>query len=124
MKQLLIIAVLLTRLTALCAQSKIEKTMNVKDSSFSKTITLEIKQGTQKIDWSAQGFISQGSLSLIAFDPEGKREGGFGLEASGNQEPGKGKMTHVTKMPLAGTWKFLLELNHVTGNLYYLIKID
>ena len=89
-------------------------------------ISVAIGKGITEINCSVISFLSGGSLSFIIFDPEGKREGGFGLDAVGEKgeiKPGSGRMTHNIKSPLAGTWTIKFKTTDATGNLFYKIHI-
>ncbi len=114
-------------IASLCrAQDNIDKTMQFKDSTAEYTVTLKIKKGAKEVNFAVIGFLSNGELSFNVRDPEGKKEGGFGLAATGDDgkiKPGSGRMTHSVKIPIPGTWTVMIKAANATGNLTYKINI-
>lgn len=105
------------------AQSPIEKSIPLRDSSMVRTVAFEIGGVVQTIHCSVKSYLSAGELSFKMVDPEGKTEGSFWLDTitDGKNQPGSGRMTHEVQAPLAGTWKLQIRATHATGNLNYSI---
>jgi hypothetical protein len=108
------------------AQTRLENKIDLNDSSISRTIALDIKKGTSEISFYIAGYLSDGWLSFLIADPEGKREGQFQLEAisDGKKGPGKGRMEHKVDRPIEGRWEIRIRTNHAKGNLSYKIIIE
>lgn len=127
MKTLIFSFIFLVKVSCAGAQTTMDKAIHLKDSSIVRTLQLEIKQGTQEIKFSVNGYLSVGELSFKIEDPEGKQEGGFQLIAlgdNGKRSPGSGVMTHNVVHPLTGSWKIKIQTNHANGTLRYRIEID
>ena len=50
-----------------------------------KTIILDVKKGAKIIEMEFEGNITEGTLEVIAFDPEGNKVAGFSLVATGEE---------------------------------------
>ncbi len=61
--------------------SSLEQKFDFDNESGQKTIKLQVGQQMDMIGFNFQSTISSGSLEMSIFDPNGKREGGFILEA-------------------------------------------
>ncbi len=113
-------------ITSICnAQENIDKTIQLKDSTVEYSVTLKITKGIKEVNFAVIGFLSNGELSFKIADPEGKKEGGFGLVATdddGKIQPGSGRMTHSVKVPIPGTWTVRIKTANATGNLTYKIN--
>lgn len=107
-------------------QERLDKTIHFMDSTVEYDVSLKIKKGTKEVNFLVVGFLENGELSFKISDPEGKPEGGFELNAigeDGNVSPGSGKMTHTVKVPYPGTWTVHIKASKATGNLAYKLNI-
>ncbi len=75
MKKLIFLILLLVATFFCKAQTTIEKTIVLKDSSFQKTITLDIKEGVSVINFLFKSNLNGGEVSVKILDPEDKNRG-------------------------------------------------
>jgi hypothetical protein len=126
MKTVILIFYFLAVAACCKGQDKLDKTLQFKDSTVEYTVHLIVKKGAKEANFLVAGFLENGELSFNITDPEGKKEGGFGLSATGDDnkvKPGSGRMTHTVKVPIPGTWTVLIKASKATGNLTYKLNI-
>jgi hypothetical protein len=126
MKKSIFIFCLIAAASFCSGQDKIDKTVQFKDSTVEYTVHLKVKKGAKEANFLVVGFLENGELSFKIADPEGKKEGGFGLSATGDDgktKPGSGRMTHTVKIPIPGTWTVTIKATKATGNLTYKLNI-
>ena len=66
------------------SQSNLQQEYNFDNESGEKTIELKVGALIEMIGFNIQSQISSGSLEMSIFDPNGKRDGGFTLQAHEN----------------------------------------
>jgi hypothetical protein len=98
-------------------------TFQLKDSSFNKTLTIEVRQDAGPLKCYSESNLTKGSIEIRWFNPDGKSEGGYTLSTSKNKlgqiEPAYGKIDNKVEKPVAGTWKLLIRAENATGKLRY-----
>lgn len=126
MKKLTFLSFYLVSTLFCSAQTTVEKTIVLKDSSFQKSITLNIKEGISVINFLFKSNLTGGEVAIKILDPEDKMEGRFGLDAivDGIKQPSSGRMTHSISTPVAGIWKVQIQVQNAIGNLYYKIYFN
>lgn len=81
-----------------------DEDFNWEKASETKTIYVDVEKGAKKVDINFEGEISQGSLHLTAYDPEGNKVAGFTLISSGAEnsswvtEEGESRSTPNSKV--------------------------
>lgn len=126
MKNYLIVSCLFIFSTVCSAQEILEKSVELKDSTIEYDVTLKIKKGAKEAHFLVVSFLINGELSFQVSDPEGKKEGGFYLSATGDDgkaTAGSGRMTHTVKIPIPGTWTVHIKATQATGHLTYKLNI-
>jgi len=95
--------------------------INFTSSDTDYTIILEVNKPLTHIDVKFTSLIDKGDMVIEILDPNGKREGGFELEAKDANDP-KGKSTSVNGImgkrinnPLKGEWTIKIELAKAEG---------
>jgi hypothetical protein len=121
MKKLIVMIGFLAGANGLVAQTS--GTFQLKDSSFTKTFMIEVRQDSGPLKCYSESNLSKGSIEIRLFNPEGKSEGGYSLSTSkkesGQIEPAYGKIENTVEKPIAGLWKLIVKAENATGKLKY-----
>ena len=119
-KLILMIGVLVV---ALGLEAQTSGTFQLKDSSFTKTFMVEVRQDSGPLKCYSESNLSKGSIEIRLFNPDGKPEGGYSLSTSkkesGQIEPAYGKIENKVEKPIAGSWKLVVIAENATGKLKY-----
>lgn len=125
------------------AQSEFTQQFNFDKSTDEKEVTLEIKTGTEMVGFQFTSEITGGHLIMTILDPNGKKEGGFELEAVESKGDGSshssssntnsndnshtytmvttdggnahGMLNKQVDNPVAGTWRVKIKSKELTG---------
>ena len=122
------------------SSSQINKDFKFNRESSNQQVTFEVGPDCEEFRFKCNGEISEGHLNIKIYDPNGKKEGGFTLEAvkkskgtnsnsnsnsddnsssyvfvfSGNGKS-RGNMHKNIQAPIAGTWVVKIQADEVTG---------
>jgi hypothetical protein len=122
----LLIIILIFKVFQCHGQAAIKESIALKDSSINRTIVLTVAKGTSKIDYSAKGYLTKGSLSLTVANPQGEQDGGFQLSCEPNKhggtEPTKGELENNVRAPMPGVWHLNIRVNKGSGRLSYQVN--
>ena len=106
-----------------CSSSSVTRSIELNDSSKSKTVTLEVSKGTKNFMIGVNSLISSGSLTMEIFDPKGNKQGNFSVESQMNNQGADakeevcGQLNRSFSDPMAGDWSVKLKPKKVTGKV-------
>jgi len=123
MKKLLF---LLLAFGAMQARAQVVKgSIDLKDSTFTRSIPFEVAAGTQSVKYFVKVYVSVGAVTVSLTDPNDKKVTGFTIGTSkpgGGHEASKGEMGDDVKPKVFGTWKFNIKAENATGKISYQVE--
>ncbi len=140
---IILISIMSTSFGQSQARSEFAQKFNFDKSTDEKEITLEVKTGTEMVGFEFTSEITGGHLIMTILDPNGKKEGGFELEAVESKGDGRnhssssnrnsndnshtytmvttdggnahGMLNKQIDNPVAGTWKVKIKSKTLSG---------
>ena len=123
MKKLLLLVLLFG---AFRAKAQMNSSIDLRDSTITRVIPVEVPAGTKTLKYSVKVDLTAGEATLTFNDPNGKKEGGFTVNAQkkgGGRERSKVESSDSNSPPITGTWKLTIRTQSATGRITYDIDV-
>lgn len=104
-------------------RSSFEEKIEFNDNNTGYKIVLDVDKSLSHIDFKFEAIIDKGDLLIVIFDPNGKREGGFELQArttpdrKHNSTSVNGNMKKQILHPLLGEWVISVKAINAKGTI-------
>jgi len=124
MKKLLFILLILSAAGA--KAQTVKGSIDLRDSTFSRTIPFEVAAGTASVKYRVKVYVSTGAVTVTLRDSNDKKATGFTIGTAmpgGGHEPSRGEMGDNVVPHVFGTWKFIIKAENATGTLSYQVDL-
>ena len=99
-------------------QINLEKEMQFDGTPNEYEFLLEVKRGQKELNLDVKGIVDGGSVKVLLFDPNGKKECKLVLKAKKGSKA-KGVLGEALAHPKAGTWKLVVHNDGASGKLKF-----
>ncbi len=108
------------------SSSRMEYTYELEYNSEKIENIVDVKNNSENLAISFQGVILEGALTIVAYDPSGKKETTLSLISSGSDtstNSAKGNIQELFDNPKPGIWKIFIDTKNVTGRAVVLVDV-